>query len=591
MRSLGFVGVLAVVAASAAACNAILGNSEHPTDQDSGRSGDATTGADGGSQTDVAPDQTSIDSANVDATSTDSPDRDAGVSDESSAADRADDAQQADARGEGTGVETGADEGAPQESGVGDAEGGCGAGFVTCDGGCTLLTADPRNCGACGNDCSLLMNVSSAGLACRGGSCSYGCAPGYADCADSGTGCATSLQSSTHCGSCDIGCSGATPACTSVDGGPYACVTGCSNGQSNCGGACADLMTDNAHCGSCSMSCSSPRQCQGGMCQCTGGQSWCTNACVNLQTDPNNCGVCGMVCSNVDQCTAGTCKPICNPTSCPGGCCNGAMCELYANQSSASCGSSGATCASCPVPADVCQSGICGPPPTWCGTQTIPAGVAAADYQCVDFDTGLPSTGTWVQTQAQGGTLALSTMLADSSPDSMSTSVPAAADSTTSGTSSLAWTDVGGTAVTGATVTAAVNPVAIGGVLPPWSGDIALLCVTFNASPSSYACLQYTINASSAPELDIHYVLINGAAVQNTCVAAGTFSPGLWNPVSISWTQNGPAATVSGTTTTCDAYGPPPTTSVTTTVGLAASSVTSMSWSAYYDNVVAYVQR
>lgn len=321
---------------------------------------------------------------------------------------------------------------------------------------------------------------------------------------------------------------------------------------------------------------------------CPGTELLCNGACI--PNDVNHCGSCATACTSIQQCANGSCIPICNPTSCASGCCSGAVCLAYTGQSASMCGTAGVTCSTC-TPGNTCQGGLCGPPPTWCGLQAIPSGVAAADYQCVDFDKGLPPTTTWVQTQAQGGMLSLSTALASSAPSSLLTSVPAAADTTTSGTASLSWTDIGATAVTGATVTAAINPVAVGGVLQPWTGSISILCVTFNASPSSHACLEYTINASSAPELDIVYVLINGAAVSGRCVAAGAFTAGLWNPVSLSWTASGVSATVSGTRTPCDAVGPPPTTSATATFGPAASAVTSVGWSVYYDSVVAHMQR
>ncbi|MDP9002726.1 MAG: hypothetical protein M3O46_21770 [Myxococcota bacterium] len=314
----------------------------------------------------------------------------------------------------------------------------------------------------------------------------------------------------------------------------------------------------------------------------------CNGACV--PNDVNHCGSCATACTSIQQCTNGSCIPICNAASCVSGCCSGAVCLAHAGQSASMCGTAGATCSTC-APGNTCQGGVCGPPPTWCGQQAIPSGVAAADYQCVDFDKGLPPTTTWGQTQAQGGTLSLSTALASSAPTSLLTSVPAATDATTSGTASLSWTDIGATAVTGATVTAAINPVAVGGLLAPWTGSISILCVTFNASPSSHACLEYTINASSARELDIVYALVNGAAVAGKCVVAGAFTPGLWNQVSLSWAASGVSATVSGTTTPCGVVGPPPTTSATATFGPAASAVTSVGWSVYYDSVVAYMQR
>src|ERR1700690_185595 len=179
------------------------------------------------------------------------------------------------------------------------ADAGCPVGYASCDGGCAQLASDPHHCGACGNDCSRLPNVGSAGLACGAGHCVYQCATDYADCADSGTGCASSLLSVSHCGACGSSCGTTAPACAPTDAGSYACTLVCPSPTTNCSGTCADLASD-----------------------------------------PKNCGGCGMACSPGTRCSGSHC--VCDTTSGCNGCCSsGATCEPYASQSSASCGTGG----------------------------------------------------------------------------------------------------------------------------------------------------------------------------------------------------------------------------------------------------------
>jgi hypothetical protein len=89
------------------------------------------------------------------------------------------------------------------------AEGGCSSGQLACGSLC-VAASDPRYCGSCSNDCSALSNVSDAGLTCATGQCSYQCAPGFADCLDSGTGCPTALTANSNCGACGHSCLGGT---------------------------------------------------------------------------------------------------------------------------------------------------------------------------------------------------------------------------------------------------------------------------------------------------------------------------------------------------------------------------------------------
>ena len=161
----------------------------------------------------------------------------------------------------------------PHTTGVvadgGGAEGGCAAGSTMCGGLCVSLT-DIRHCGACARDCTALANVQGSSLACRGESCVYACAPGFADCADAGTGCATSLASSPNCGACGAACSANSPLCAPTGGaGASSCVSGCPPSTPTlCMGSCVDEQTSANACGGCGpgYACAAGKACRSGVC-------------------------------------------------------------------------------------------------------------------------------------------------------------------------------------------------------------------------------------------------------------------------------------------------------------------------------------
>ncbi len=86
----------------------------------------------------------------------------------------------------------------------------CPAGTVNCGRGCTNVLADPENCGACGSACPGPSNA-GGGAACVGGTCSYVCTPGWADCNGSvEDGCEANLVTSQFsCGACGVRCEAA----------------------------------------------------------------------------------------------------------------------------------------------------------------------------------------------------------------------------------------------------------------------------------------------------------------------------------------------------------------------------------------------
>jgi hypothetical protein len=125
--------------------------------------------------------------------------------------------------------------------------------------GCADVQSDPRNCGVCGLDCTLLPGVDSAAVRCVAGQCDLrnACRPGRADCT-SQPGCESDLSDAAHCGNCQSMCSGTTALCTRTSGGLYTCTAMCALGATQCGSSCTDVSSDPQHCGSCLNACGAP---------------------------------------------------------------------------------------------------------------------------------------------------------------------------------------------------------------------------------------------------------------------------------------------------------------------------------------------
>ena len=265
----------------------------------------------------------------------------------------------------------------------------CPADTMLCAGSCVnVMGTDVDNCGACGGSCAKLPNVSTSGLACTGGHCSYQCASGFADCGSTGTGCTTSLTTTSNCGACNTACSGGTPVCQAMTGAPNACASGCTAGQTNCSGTCTTLSTDPSHCGVCTTVCATGQNCVSGVCTCpTADPMLCSGTCVNPQSDNANCGACGHTCPAAETCVSGNC--VCPSSANPNYC--GTACTNTASDNN-NCGMCGMVCPA----AQTCQGGNCVCPtpanPNYCGTactntQTDSANCGACTKACPSAET------------------------------------------------------------------------------------------------------------------------------------------------------------------------------------------------------------
>ncbi len=319
-------------------------------------------------------------------------------------------------------------------------------------------------------------------------------------------------------------------------------------------GNASDVCTRNA-CGGCSALSGAP----GGACgQC--GQYACDNATGTLKcNDPgqNACMGCGAL-NAMPGVTCGTCgKYVCN---------------------------AGKTAVTCDDPA---LTNMC---PTWCTAHPAPAGVAASDYQCIDFDNAMAPPATWPVTATGMGTVARTNARASSPSYSLLSSITAAHED--AGT--IAWNDVGATPITSLSVSAAMSPTTPGGVFPPSNGGMDVLCV---ASGGNRTCLDYTVNGNGAnfTGLYVYWSFVGGAAVAGQCPLTVTnLTPNIWSIVtlSIDVATHVIVVTINGTTVTSSCSGQIASDTVAkVTVGATTHSFNNFSWAGYYDNVQATIRR
>ncbi|MBX3220317.1 MAG: hypothetical protein KF795_07330 [Labilithrix sp.] len=192
----------------------------------------------------------------------------------------------------------------------------------------TDLARDPKNCGACGNECLVYKPLHMTSR-CIEGVCELQCMnePGYPtdrrNCnGEVDDGCEVDvLVDPKNCGACGNACAAGQPCLKGK--------CGCPAGQIACGGVCVNPSIDDLNCGECGVECEPPKDacssmperayygCVGGSCgrlKCGGFSADCngdvaTNTCssdgcevADLRTDRNNCGGCGIACAAGEEC-------------------------------------------------------------------------------------------------------------------------------------------------------------------------------------------------------------------------------------------------------------------------------------------------
>ncbi|MDP3219087.1 MAG: hypothetical protein Q8S73_33625 [Deltaproteobacteria bacterium] len=275
----------------------------------------------------------------------------------------------------------------------------CREGFGNCDGdaanGCEVATsADPMNCGVCGNRCGF----ANAAATCAAGRCVLGaCNAGFADCdGDPVNGCEvnTTMGDLANCGRCGGRCPAPPVGATAVCNGGVCGVSAlmCPSDRLDCNGLAADGcerlgLTDVSHCGACGNRCPTTggtATCVGGVCAlaCAAGLGNCdgdaSNGCeTSTRTTVAHCGGCDRPCSLPNAtagCAAGACTiASCNAgfANCDGNAANG--CEANTTTNNAHCGACGRLCPG----AQACVAGAC--------VTVCPAGQTSCSGTCRDL--------------------------------------------------------------------------------------------------------------------------------------------------------------------------------------------------------------
>jgi hypothetical protein len=274
----------------------------------------------------------------------------------------------------------------------------------------------------------------------------------------------------------------------------------------------------------------------------------------------------------------------------------------YANQTDTQCGTGGVTCGACATgrtcskSASACVS--------WCGRQAIPSGVAASDYQCVDFEEAAFPPPQWTRAVIAPGSLAVTNTRASSVPNSLNSTCPLTPAGT--GRATIDWAPpASGANVTSVSVAAALNPVTPSFDLG-WPDYMDLLCVAFT-NEYSYACLTYTYANSgtlfqTTPYtglfLRFQYTIID-AIYTEECPVTASFTSNVWTNAELRVNAGTGVveAIVNGTTSSCGSRMPPvPSTAPMIWVGSKAHWSRSTTdgdddWTTFFDNVVVAVRR
>jgi hypothetical protein len=218
---------------------------------------------------------------------------------------------------------------------------------------------------------------------------------------------------------------------------------------------------------------------------------------------------------------------------------------------------------------------------TWCGTQAAPSGVLAGDYQCLDFDTGMPPAGIWVPRVEQTGVLELVIDQVRSVPNSLRSVIWAPNPELPPDIAHLTWSESGNLVSSVSLATDAYFRETYVGYP---NGYADLMCVTIGGTK---ACLSYRY-----PNADVFAITFpgTGPSVPFCSVTAMVFW-NQWNRIELTLANTGVATlNMSGTIMTCASGSA--ISSGATSVQIGAESVSpGYSAEVRLDNLISYIRR
>lgn len=247
----------------------------------------------------------------------------------------------------------------------------CESPFDLCGESCVDLQGDPRNCGACDNECPEANH-------CRFGSCQEvedcreeGC-EGLSVCDESSGRCVPGCTSNSQCGNAGEFCDSETMRCT-CDPGEHVCDGRCADDTrvATCGDRCSPCPGDpngEATCddGACGLDCEAGfLACDGACAACPAGADTVAcdgGTCVATECEGENTLICDNVCAAcpTDRVTATGCDgATCVPEACEAGyhVCGDACVD---NGSVDHCGDACSPCPTDPNGEATCTAGQCG---------------------------------------------------------------------------------------------------------------------------------------------------------------------------------------------------------------------------------------
>jgi hypothetical protein len=259
--------------------------------------------------------------------------------------------------------------------------GTCDTGYADCNGdtkdGCEVSTqSDANNCGACGNVCP--SGASGQGQ-CVAGKCRLACSGTMADCNnDPSDGCETDLATdNASCGACGNKCTSVgnlSAACSAGTCAATSCTTPyltCKSGPAN---SCESNSTSDVNnCGSCGKKCgpynNAVAACTASACAIAKCSSTTYDDCdkvvsngceINITTDINHCGKCGSQCPGYTNGVAACTNSVCGFGMCNAGYADcdkdlATGCEINTNTDLKNCGKCGTVCAA----NQICLAGVC----------------------------------------------------------------------------------------------------------------------------------------------------------------------------------------------------------------------------------------